>query len=235
MRAALEQLLLPCPAVAGGSGLESWREQIRYTAARAAKVELPLATLQQAFAAFRPLAVACLGPELGAEAAAAQEWLQQETQLAVAEAGIEMQRNAVDALLAVLDVELSAANLNQLLERLLQQAAKLFPLRWGEILLLDPSAPFMELRHAAAYGLDPSLIVASAGAGPFFQHIARTGIPGFLLDASNEPGVTQPYYRQLDVRSVWAVPLSRGREVLGILTVAFDRVYECLPKEQELL
>jgi len=232
-RRKLEQLLIP-PLGTEAEGLSGWREQLQYSAARLAKMEIPLSDIHAALAAFQPLVLNRLRRHFDVDtAAAAQAWLQQQTQLAVAEAFVAAQSNAVQALLAVLDAELSAATLNQLLQVLLQQAARLFPIRWGEILLLEPGGE--RLRHAATLGLGPEMILEPAGVGAFFQCVLREGRPGFLLDAANDPGVSQPYYRELEVKSVWAVPLQAGAEPLGILTVAFDRVYECMPGERELL
>jgi signal transduction histidine kinase len=258
-QATLEQLLLPQPA---GRGLAPWREQVRYTAARLAKLGVSMRQVSAAATRFRLLAEARLGSHVGARhAAAAQAWFQRETERAVAEAYVALQGSAVQTLLKVLDAELRSATLDELLQRLLGHAAKAFPIRWGEILLVQEeespgagrspgSAPLQGpvLRHAAAYGLEPGMILEAAGVGPFFQGVMRRATPAFLLDAANDPRVAQPYYRALDVKSVWAVPLvrrapaapGRGRararpEVLGILTVGFDRVYECLPQERNLL
>lgn len=234
----LEQLIVPRPE-AEGEGWEIWREHVQYTAVRLAKLDVPLAVVHAAFAAFRPLGIDFLVPSLGEPAAtAAQDRLQHETQAAVADAYVATQSRAVEALLAVLDVELSAANLHQLLDRLLQQAARLFPLRYGEILLLDHpnrGASRPRLQHAATFGFAPNMILDHAGVGSFFLEVLRTGEPGFVLNAADDPRVAQPYYRELDIQSVWAVPLRDGADVQGVLTVAFDRVYECLPKEKDLL
>ncbi len=417
-RLTLEQLLLPRPAQ---KGMEFWHEQVRYTAARLAKLGVSMQQVSAAYTRFRPLAEARLRSRFGAgRAAAAQAWFQRQTETAVAEACVALQGKAVEALVKVLDAELGAANLEDLLQRLLGHAAQLFPIRWGEILLLDEDAgngaphaagpeshqpdrgeiagtgprtgvpdalarrggrnskgrtaagvprsgrgeaqamlaapaqpqpravrrreagrlscapsiqpahsafrarpqagpdapapvvepavcnsggayrdvrddgrptepalahskpgrdddaarrasprPARSLRHAAAYGLTPGMILETAGVGPFFRRVLRRGSPAFLLDAANDPRVAQPYYRALEVKSVWAVPLvarqlgdvssASGRplpgiearkpsdqrerpgrrpvrpEVLGILTVGFDRVYECLPQERDLL
>ncbi|TAN23051.1 MAG: GAF domain-containing sensor histidine kinase [Acidobacteria bacterium] len=234
----LEQLILPRPEATSG-GWEIWREHVQYTAVRLAKLNVPLDMVHAAFAAFRPLGIAFLVPSLGEPAAtAAQDRLQHETQAAVADAYVATQGRAVEALLSVLDVELSAANLNQLLDRLLQQAARLFPLRYGEILLLEHpnrGASPPRLQHAATFGFAPEMILDHAGVGSFFLGVLRTGEPGFVLNAADDPRVAQPFYRELDIKSVWAVPLRDGAEVQGVLTVAFDRVYECLPKEKDLL
>ncbi|HXE31774.1 MAG TPA: GAF domain-containing sensor histidine kinase [Terriglobales bacterium] len=254
---ALEQLLLPHPYgehATSRPGMEAIWEQVHYVAARLAKLSIPLAQVNDAAAQFRPLAIAVLTPALGTRnAAGVYTWLQQRTSLAVAEAYVAAQSNGLGALVRVLDAELNSGDLPELLQRLLQQAAQLFPLKWGEILLIENRRDGeRRLRHAASYGLEREMIHEAAGVGPFFERVVKRGTPGFLLDAANDPRVAQPYYRALEVKSVWAVPLTRRQapngarrpenngaahayEVLGVLTVAFDRVYECLPQEKELL
>ncbi len=237
-RAVLEQLLLP-PAVAVGddaAALAALDEQVRYFARRLAKLSVPLAQVNHALTCCQPLAIAHLRRRWSEPVAtAAQYRWQQRTAMAVAEVYVAAKSNAVHGLLAVLDAELGAAGITQLLERLLVQAARLFPINWGEIMLVAPDG---KLRHAAAYGLAPGAINTGAGAGEFFQQIARRATPGFLLDAASDARLAQPYFRALKVKSLWAVPLVRHTphtEVLGVLAVAFDRAYECLPQERELL
>lgn len=236
-RRALDQLLRPSISGASG-GLESWREHVQYTCARLAKLGVPLSEVHAELAKFRPLAVARLRPRFGPRRAGAMvAWLQQQIQLELSQAYLASQSNAVAALLAVLDAELGAADLNHLLQQLLRHAAQVFPLRWAEVLLVEDGR---RLRHAATLGLEPGMILEPVGVGSFFQDVLRRGKPAFLLDAANDPRVAQPYFRTLEVKSVWAVPLlrrvpNRGREVLGVLCLAFDRTYECLPKERDLL
>lgn len=249
---ALEQMLLPRPpevlnpragATEGNSEaeLERWWEQVHYTAPRLAKLGLALGQVTKAMAQFRPLAVERLRARFDATTALAlQDWFQQQASLALAEAYVEQQSRALSALVAVLDAELGAADLKQLLERLLRQAAQLFPAHWGEILLLEESAPGKRrrLRHAAIFGLRPGLIREAAGVGTFFADVLHRGAPGFIRDARGNRRLAQPYYGELGVKSVWAAPLVGSgprQEPLGVLTLAFDRVYECLPRERELL
>ena len=250
----LEQLLIPRPSRGSNGGgrtvqdfdtaaaLGEVREQIRYAAARLAKLSVPLPIVNAALAQFQPLATAQLATVWDeGTAAAVQNCWQQQTSAAVAEAYVASSGSAVQALLAVLDAELSAGDLPELLQRLLRQAAQLFPIRWGEILLVGSDG---KLHHAAAYGFDPSAIREEAGAGAFFEQIVRRARPDFLRDASREPRLGQPYFRTFQVKSLWAVPLTRGErsphassgpEVLGVMAVAFARRYECLPQERELL
>lgn len=232
----MEQVVLP--KLQSPATIEDWREHIQYASARLAKLGVPLSEVHAELANFRPLATACLQAQLGPRrAAAVVAWLQQQTQLELSQAYLAAQGNAVAALLAVLDAELSAADLDQLLQRLLRHAANVFPLRWAEILLAEDGR---RLRHAATLGIEAGMILEPAGVGSFFDEVLRRGRPAFLLDAANDPRVAQPYFRALEVKSVWAVPLLRRAphrrpEGLGVFCLAFDRTYECLPKERELL
>lgn len=239
---ALEQLLMPRPEPATAAALQ---EQITYVAARLPRLGLQPEMIHAAQVAFRPLALVVLEQSLEiATARQMYEWIHLHTSLAVAQAYASEQSRALQALLATLDVELNAGGLSELLEHLLRQAAQLFPFRWAEVLLIDDDAGdtrTSHLRHAALYGLDRTMIQEAGSVGPFFQRVLRRGEPGFLLDAANDPRVAQPYFRSLDVKSLWAVPLVRrplqqaAPEPLGVLALAFDRVHECLPQEMNLL
>lgn len=221
------------------------QERIAYVAARLPRLGLRPELVRAGQAALRPLALAVLRRTFSASAARQlYEGMQLSTALAVAEAFAAEQSRSLHALLATLDAELNAASLAELLSHLLQQAASLFPFRWGEVLLTESDAGAAaagHLRHVAAYGLDHGMIQEAAGVGSFFQRVLRRGEPGFLLDAANDPRVAQPYFRSLEVKSLWAVPLVRrgggapGTEALGVLVLGFDRVHECLPQEMELL
>ncbi|MGH9519712.1 MAG: histidine kinase [Terriglobales bacterium] len=239
---ALEQLLLPQPRSGTAAAM---REQLEYVAARLPRLGLRPELVRAAQAALQPLALAVLRQSFSAGAARQlYDGIQLRTALAVAEAFAAEQSRSLQALLATLDAELNAAGLAEMLGHLLQQAAHLFPCRWGEVLLAEegtgPSGG-TRLRHVAAHGLDHAMIEETAGVGSFFQGVLRRGEPGFLLDAANDPRVAQPYFRSLEVKSLWAVPLIRRRapqpatEALGVLVLGFDRVHECLPQEMELL
>lgn len=239
---ALEQLLIPRPRHATATALQ---EHISYVAARLIRLGLHPELVQAAQVEFRPLALSILEQTIEASSASSMyEWLQLHTSLAVTQAFALEQSRALRALLATLDAELNASGLAELLGRLLQQAAHLFPFRWAEVLLVEADggttrAP--RLHHAALFGLERTMIQEPGSVGSFIQRVLRRGEPGFLLDAANDPRVAQPYFRSLDVKSLWAVPLVRRQfhqaapEVLGVLAFAFDHVHECLPQEMNLL
>lgn len=218
---ALEQLLMPPP------GAED--EHFRYVATRLAKLGIPMEQVLSAARDFRGLSLESLRPKFGPRAARAmQAWIEQRISLAVAEAYVGAQSKAAQALLAVLDAELNSAGMAELLQRVLEQAAQLFPFQNGQIFLLDERSAARRapgLARAAGVG---SLQEPSAA---LLASVLGGGTPVFLCDQEMQ---AQGWH------SVWAVPLARHvgqskTEPMGVLVLAFDRVYECLPQERELL
>ena len=94
------------------------------------------------------------------------------------------------------------------------------------------------LRSRARLGVPDEMVCRECEPGTFFQEMLKARMPAFLRNAADDPSVRQWWLRALEVKSVWAVPLGlRGaaRPLLGVLYVGFDRFYECLPQELDLL
>ncbi len=233
----------------------AYAESVDYAARRLAKLGVPLHAIGEGLraqaAAAEPL-LAHYFPGRSREAAAALNHFQQAVYLRAVRAYDEVQRGALHALLGVLDAELEARNLHDLLERLLALAARAFAARWGGLLLATPDGG---VEYAALYGVDRRLLLRDIRPGRFFRGMFSARQPGFILDAANDPAVAQPYFRTLEVKTIWAAPLLHGPlrrraargaglaaragqeepPAFGILHVDFDRVYECLPQERALL
>jgi signal transduction histidine kinase len=238
---ALEQLLLrTSPAADASEGLSEYFENVRYIAQRLAKLRAPLSDVISGIYLFTRLAAPYLESResVGNEMLAAQDAFYHVVALTVSQMYDEVRRKAMETLFRVLDAELRSGDIGELLERLLALTARSFGARYAAILLLEGDDPARSpLHHAAVFGLDPADVFADAPAGTFFRRVVTSGRPGFLLDAANDPRVAQPYFRARDIRSVWAVPLRHhdGDRSIGVLQLAFDRVYEFLPQELELL
>ena len=86
---------------------------------------------------------------------AALETLASASFVAVSGAYFDVQQNASDALLKVLDAELSATNLTALLERVLVVTAGIFGANVGVVLLADPESN--KLRVRSSTGMSPDL------------------------------------------------------------------------------
>ena len=165
---------------------------------------------------------------------AALDTLSSATFVAVSGAYFDTQRNAGNALLEVLDAELSARNLSALLERVLGITTRIFNASAGIILLLDPGHPNVcAFKRRSGIEGDLSGLTVEVGQG-FSGHIAATGEPDILPDISQSHGVLNPLLRG-NAQSLWGAPLKEGDRVIGVLLIGFARPYVWLPTERELL
>ena len=155
----------------------------------------------------------------------------------VAQTYDRVQRGALETLLGVLDAELSSRRLDELLPRLLQRVAGAFSAPWAEVLLVEHGGR-TGLRSRARFGVPLAMPVEERAPGPFYERLAQTRRPEVLHESADNPEVSQMWLRAVDAKSLWAAPLG-GRDhaapLLGVLLVAFDRFYECLPQERDLL
>ncbi len=251
---ALEHILVrPSLGQIAAGAFDAHAENVNYYSRRLAKLRLPLVTVSHAVERFAEVAEKMLPPEADGAAMAVMDSFLRSVSLLIGQAYDEVQRGAVATLLEVLDAELDAESLDDLLRRLLAVAAKAFHARWAGILLCEswlpqPTADFgpacrPRLLLHALHGVEQELAVPALGAGQFFQDVVRRARPAMLLDAANDPRIVQPYFRTLNIATVWAVPLRRRATtpdgqpagVLGVLHVDFDRRYAWLPQELDLL
>ncbi|MGC2112850.1 MAG: GAF domain-containing sensor histidine kinase [Candidatus Korobacteraceae bacterium] len=170
-----------------------------------------------------------------AEAMAAMETLSWASYLAVSAAYSDAQKIESDTLLSVLDAELSAENLNALLERVLQIATSTFNASLGLILMKDPEQQVLRVQAQVGFedGLENLGLTNTVGKG-FLRKIAATGEPGILPDLRVPQNGIDPIL-QNKAKAVWGVPLKSGETVIGVLVIGFSRPYEWLPTERELL
>jgi hypothetical protein len=68
----------------------------------------------------------------------------------------------------------------------------------------------------------------------FSGWIALTGEPAVVLDAVNDERVQSSFLRR-HAKSLWGVPLKTETETIGVLVIGFDKPYEWLPTERELM
>lgn len=164
---------------------------------------------------------------------AALETLVSASFVAVSGSYFDVQQSASDALLKVLDAELSAKNLTVLLERVLVITEGIFGANIGVVLLADPETN--KLRVRSATGMPPNFgddISIAAGQG-FTGHIFETGEPDILQDLTRSSGVLNPELRN-KARALWGAPLKISDSVIGVLIIGFEKSYQWLPTELEL-
>jgi signal transduction histidine kinase len=170
-----------------------------------------------------------------AEAMAAMETLSWASYVAVSAAYSDAQKIEADTLLSVLDAELSAGNLQALLERVLQIATSTFNASLGLILMKDPEQQVLRAQAQVGFedGLENLGLTNTVGKG-FVRKIAATGEPGIVPDLRVPQNGIDPML-QNKAKALWGVPLKSADTVIGVLLIGFPRPYDWLPTERELL
>ena len=133
---------------------------------------------------------------------AALETLSSASFVAISGAYFDVQQNASDALLKVLDAELSAINLTALLERVLVVTEGIFGANVGVVLLADPESN--KLRVRSFTGLAPGFgegVAIAPGQG-FTGHIFETGEPDMLPDLTRSAGCAECRIARASVRAL---------------------------------
>ncbi len=225
-----------CKFFADGN-FAAYFENLSYYGTRLAKLQVDTRAVARSLEfgnAICERELTALGPERRAEAQGALDTVSSASFVTVSGAYFDTQRTESAALLAVLDAELSAANLQALLEEVLRVTTSTFNATLGLVLLRDPDGDV--LRTKATVGFDSPLdeeLRINLGQG-FSGMIAATGEPGILPNLENATGVLNPLLRD-KARALWGVPLKNGEQVIGVLLIGFSRAYEWLPTERELM
>ena len=211
-------------------------ENLTYFGTRLAKLQLDTRLVARALELYQVLCEPYVRGVMGErqrEAMAALETLSSATFVTVSGAYFDSKTSESTALLAVLDAELSAGSVSALLERVLQITTANFDATLGLILLRDAESDM--LRVEAAVGLKDELdgLAVPVGSG-FSGWIAQTGEPAVILDASGDERVQSSVLRSR-AKSLWGVPLKTETATIGVLVIGFDKPYEWLPTERELM
>jgi signal transduction histidine kinase len=212
-------------------------ENLHYYGSRLAKLNVDTRAVARSLEFGHDICEVYLAPleaERKAEAHGALDTLSSQTFVAVSGAYFDTQKKESAALLAVLDAELLAENLETLLERILVITTATFNATLGMVLLRDIDGDV--LRAKASVGFDAPMdeeLCVNLGQG-FTGTIAQTGEPAMLPDIELSPGALNPIL-STKARALWGVPLKHGELVIGVLLIGFARPYEWLPTERELL
>ena len=169
------------------------------------------------------------------EAVAAMETLSWASFIAVSGAYFDAQKTESESLLSVLDAELSAKNLDALLERVLEISSQMFGATLGVVLLKDMEQQVLRVGAQVGFGddLNDPILEVAMGQG-FSGTIAESGEPGILPDLEASHGVLDSRI-QGRAKSLWGVPLKAREQVIGVLLIGFSRARDWLPTERDLL
>jgi signal transduction histidine kinase len=238
--AALERLNIATGSQFFSRGdFDGFFENLHYYGTRLAKLQLDTRAVARSLELEHDICetyLSHLDGEKRAETRAALEMLSSQAFITVSGAYFDTQRKESVALLASLDAELLANNLEALLERVLEITTSTFNATLGIVLLRDPESEV--LRAKASFGLNPPIdmdeeLRIELGQG-FLGTIAQTGEPA-MLSGLDRPGDVLNSLLRSQARALWGMPLKHSEQTIGVLLIGFTRPYEWLPTERGLL
>ena len=211
-------------------------EQVEYSGRRLAKLNLRPASIVEALQEYDRLLTPLLRKLLPSEYANFQ-WVREQLHFCVIltlnNAYYQVREAETQAFYELFRVELESRNLDELLRRFLQTLVQVCRADAGRLYMLDDSRSSWVLRARAESGTS--------------EHRVLDTIP-------NQPAVMKELAKaqQIDIReahaflpldpawknrfqSCWSIPLAAGGRTAGVMQFGFSRVYEWLPREQELL
>ncbi len=216
----------------------SFFENVHYFGTRLSKLDVDTRAVDRCLEIYQNLCEPWLTESFGerrADAVGALDMLSSATFVAVSGAYFDSKSAESAALLAVLEAELSASDLNTLLHDTLLYTARTFDAAFGVLLLLDEEAAALTISGVTGTA------VAEMGntvplSDPLAGQIAQSREAQIVLDTTADQRVTTPALRQKP-HSLWAVPLKDTRDRLaGVLLLGFDKTYyEWLPRERQLM
>ena len=178
--------------------------------------------------------IAGLFPEREAEAKAALEMLSSVSFVIVSGAYFDARTLESHSLLSILDAELAAGDLDILLQKVLDITTHTFQASMGALLLREAEGDGLRLSASVGPNMKlPADFRIAHGSG-FAGKIAAKGEPGMILDTSVEGDPFTPLVRTR-ARSLWGVPLKANGNPVGVLVIGFNKPYEWLPTERELM
>ena len=238
--AALERLNLGTGfGIFAHGDFETFAENLQYFGTRLAKLQIDTRAVARSLELYQEICalfVQQIYPEPRAERVlSALQTLSAATFVAVSGAYFDTQNRASAALLALLDAELSAQSLPAVLDRVLEITTRTFAATVGIILLLDAETSTLRVKSAVGFGkneLNEDLAI-ELGRG-FTGQIAESGEPGILPDVGASNGRLNPVLRN-HVKALWGMPLKANDRVIGVIVIGFERPYQWLPTERDLL
>jgi signal transduction histidine kinase len=218
------------------SDFDQFTNNLYYFGQRLAKLRVDTRQVARSLEIYQEIAAPYVAEAFGDrqfQVTAALETLASASFVAVSGAYFDVQQNASNALLNVLDAELSAKNLTELLERVLVVTQGIFGAKVGVVLLEDAETNMLRVRSAT--GMTPEFgddVAVAPGQG-FVGHIFKTGEPDILPDMTDSTEVLNSELRE-KACALWGVALKINDKVMGVLILGFEKPYHWLPTELEL-
>ncbi len=237
--AALERLTIGTGfSIFSQTDFAAFYDSLQHFGDRLAKLKVSARAVARSLEIYQELIDSCLEkifpPGRLPEVMAAMETLSWASYVAVSTAYSDAQKIEAETLLSVLDAELSAANLNALLQRVLQIAINTFNANLGLILLRDAEQQVLRAQAQVGFSEELDDISSRKLAEGFAGAIASSGETAILPDLRTSTASVDPLLRD-KAEALWGAPLKLNDTVTGVLLIGFSRPHACLPTERALL
>jgi signal transduction histidine kinase len=236
--AALERLTIGTGfSIFSQADFATFYDSLQHFGERLAKLNVSARAVVRALELYQQLIDPCLEKIFPAnrvpEVMAAMETLSWASYVAVSTAYSDAQKVEAETLLSMMDAELSARNLDSLLDRVLEIATHTFGANLGLVLLRD-AEQVLRLQAQAGFAErvdeNSSMMLAEGLAAT----IANSGEAAIVQDVRSYREAVDPLLRD-KAEAIWGVPLKLGEDVIGVLLLGFSRPHACLPTERALL
>ena len=237
--AALERLTIGTGfSIFSQTDFATFYDNLQHFGDRLAKLKVSARAVARSLEIYQQLLDPCLEkifpPSRVSEVMAAMETLSWASYVAVSTAYSDAQKQEAETLLSVMDAELSAGNLDALLQRVLQIALQTFGGNLGLIFLRDAEQQVLRVQAQAGFGEELSDNGSATLADGLAGSVASNGEALILHDLRGMLDQVDPLLRD-KAEALWGIPLKLNEVVTGVLLLGFARPHACLPTEQSLL
>jgi len=235
---ALERVTLSAAALYfSHNDFPGFQENLHYFGTRLSKLQVDtraVARCLELYQSFCDPYLSGLFPDRATEAKAVLEMLSSISFILISGAYFDSKTAESNALLALLDAELSAVHLGALLQKVLDVTIQTFQASLGAVLLREPETNVLKVACGVGLGFEVTDdFRVPVGIG-FSGKIAATGEPDMLLETSGDKGILTSRIRD-KAKSLWGVPLKAEGKTIGVLILGFLKPYEWMPTERELM
>jgi signal transduction histidine kinase len=206
-------------------------EQVEYSGRRLAKLAVPPSAVMAALNEYDRLMMSVLrnaAPYKRAGMQRAREQLQFCVMVTLNNAYYQVREAETQAFYELFRVELESRDLGGLLHRFMATLKMACGADAAHLYLLDDNGSEWVCRAGKTATRKPLRIANSR------ERMRALSRPRCCAVSEGGPVVLDPYWAR-GYESCWSVPLIRKREVIGVMQFGFERAYDWLPREKELL
>lgn len=206
-------------------------EQVEYHGRRLAKMNLPPNAILAALQEYDSLLMPTVQSRFPAEFQDFQ-WVRDQLHFCVIltlnNAYYQVREAETQAFYELFRAELESRNLDQLLRRFIAMMVEICGADAGHLYLLNPASGLSEWKSGSP-NRAPKLASDSVNV------VRKLSTPRYLVAprSARELWLDQAWCKRY--QSCWSVPLISDGRTLGVMQLGFERAYEWLPREQDLL